>query len=88
MAWKKGSTKYTRRFRPDFIGMLHGQADRFASIWDHLHEQDSGATDEDGNMIPHHGAASSNLRAESELAYTARSKKLYSLIWTHVEDIN
>ena len=40
-------------------------------------------------MIPQPRAANQlYTRAESELAYAARSKKLYSMIWTHVEDVD
>ena len=56
----------------------------------HLMRQDPGAQPLDPNapMIPHPGTANSTLRQESELAYQARSRKLYSLIWTHVEDVD
>ena len=78
----KRGPAYTRRFRPDFIGALHSQADRFATIHNHWARVDPGAQPADPTLtrIPHPGAANSNLRAESEIAYIARSKKLYALI--------
>ena len=79
---------WSRRFKPAFIGALNSQLDRFASIYMHLMREDPGAVQEDGSIIPHPGAANSTLRQESELAYQARSRKLYSLIWTHVEDVD
>ena len=84
---RKGAA-YSRRFKIDFIGALHGQIDKFASLYDHYMREDPGAVRVDGSNVPHPGTANSNLRQESELAYTLRSKKLYSLIWAHVEDID
>ena len=86
----KRGPAFTRRFRPQFIGSLHGHADKFNSLWDHYMRQDYGAQPLDANLpsLPHPGTANSAIRAESELAYLARSKKLYSLIWTHVEDVD
>ena len=52
--------------------------------------QDYGAQPLDATLPTrqHPGTANSTIRLESELAYVARSKKLYSLIWTHVEDVD
>ena len=85
----KQGPEYTRRFRPEFVGALHGHQDKFSSLWEHLHRVDYGAIPLDPNaaQVPH-PAGSNALRQESELAYATRSKKLYSLIWTHVEDID
>ena len=86
----KRGPAFTRRFKPEFVGSLHGHGDRFNSVWDHFMRQDCGAQPINPNlpMIPHPGNANTTIRLESELAYTSRSKKLYSLIWTHVEDVD
>ena len=86
--WGRRGAPYTRRFRPQFIGALHSYADKFSTLYDHYTLTDPGAQLPDGNMIPHPGNPNTTLRQESELAYAARSKKLYSLIWLHVEDID
>ena len=91
MPWNgKRGPAYTRRFKPEFMGALHGHGDRFATLHEHMCRSDPGAipVNPQNPNVPHPGTANSNLRAESELAYLARSKKLYSLIWTHVEDID
>ena len=71
----KRGPAFTRRFKPQLVGSLHGHGDRFNSLWDHYMRLDYGAQPLDPNLprIPHPGTANSTLRAESELAYAARS---------------
>jgi len=83
---RKGPS-YSRRFRVEFLGALYGQGDKFATLADHIARQDPGGIPLGGGTPnPHIGNATLSL--ESAMAYTARCKKLYSLIWTHVEDVD
>ena len=86
--WYGRRAGYTRRFRPEFIGALHGYADKYATLYDHYMQVDPGAMPAGQPQIPHPGTANSTMRIESELAYAARSKRLFSLIWLHVEDVD
>ena len=83
---KKGP-EFTRRFRPEFIGALHSFPDKFATLYDHITGADPGGTPP-GAAGPnaHPGNPGTNIHTESTMALTSRSKALYSLIWTHVED--
>ncbi len=83
---------FTQRFRVEFLGALHGYADEFATLHEHLHGLDpggpNGAVDATGTLqpVPHPGTTATNVHAQSQRAFNARAKKLFSLIWQHVED--
>jgi hypothetical protein len=82
---------FLQRFAPDFEGALHTVQDRFASLYDHLHELDPGSTNNPHPGTAPHGRGAQATPAddkylESERAYNLRSRKLYGLIRQHVTD--
>ena len=84
-------TAFTRVFRPDFEGGLHGQVDEFASLHEHLLQTDPGATP-GGVLVAHPGGgaglgqAGIAMVARSQQAYLTRRRKLFGFIRRHVED--
>lgn len=72
--------EFTRRFRPEFEGALHGIVDAYASMYDHVVlRNDPGSA---AAPIPGGGAAAT----ASLNAFRLRQKKSYGIIRRHIED--
>ena len=84
---------FTRIFRPDFEGILHGKSDDFATFYDHLITRDDPgapiAAAAGGGNVAHPGAAIGGqaggaMIARSTLAYELRKKATFNLIRKHI----
>lgn len=71
--------EFTRRFRPEFEGALHSYVDAYASLYEHVVNQDDPGS-------PAAIAAGGGTGAAIMMAYNQRLKKSFGLIRRHVED--